>query len=80
MIYTIFIRLIPRQGHNSPIEYLAPKINFQTLVEHPHLLEIYHYILYHTFSKEDLWEWALALHGIPPGWLQVTCVGYCSIY
>jgi len=38
-----------------------------------------------------LWEWAIALHGkwaialhgrllIPPGWLQVTCVGiHCSI-
>jgi hypothetical protein len=29
-----------------------------------------------------LWEWAIASHGgllIPPGWLQVTCVGHCSI-
>ena len=30
----------------------------------------------------DLWEWAIASHGrllVPPGWLQVTCVGHCSI-
>jgi hypothetical protein len=35
------------------IEYEAPTIKFQTLVEHPHLLEIYYYISYHTFSKEE---------------------------
>src|SRR5882762_4107887 len=30
----------------------------------------------------NLWEWAIASHGrllVPPGWLQVTCVGHCSI-
>src|SRR5258705_3366666 len=33
-------------------------------------------------SVEYLWEWAIASHGrvlIPLGWLQVTCVGHCSI-
>jgi hypothetical protein len=40
--------------HYSSIEYdEAPTINFQTLVEHPHLPEIYYYIFYHTFSKEE---------------------------
>ena len=39
--------------HHSSIEYKAPTVNFQTLVEHPHLLEIYYYIFYHTFSKEE---------------------------
>ena len=40
--------------HHSSIEYdEAPTINFQTFVEHPHMLEIYYYIFYyHTFSKE----------------------------
>ena len=35
-----------------------------------------------SVSIHDLWEWAIALHGrllIPSGWLQVTCVGHCSI-
>jgi len=33
-------------------------------------------------SGQDLWEWAIASHGrllVPPGWLQVICVGHCSI-
>src|SRR5882724_6331672 len=37
---------------------------------------------YRLSLNSDLWEWAIASHGrllVPPGWLQVTCVGHCSI-
>jgi hypothetical protein len=40
--------------HHSSIEYEAPTIKFQPLVEHFHLLEIYYYISFHTFSKENV--------------------------
>ena len=73
-------------GHNNNVEHHSKPIDMassspsQTLGRNHLIFSSWHSKI--SLHISNLWEWAIALHGrllVPSGWLQVTCVGHCSI-
>ena len=80
MIYTVYIRLMPSQGHSSSLADVCtqhslistkhPKLIFRPQLNIPLARNILLHFISHIFQRRLVG----ALHSR----LQVTCVGYCS--